>query len=481
MTDKAPSPGNPSGQPPRTPARKPLGTAALTAHILDAVTAREPVDPALGKPVGWVRAVREVARERPEAALKALEVLRRHFPDPVFAAAAERLKAGTSPRQPQLDARGAAEYLIATHAQGAAVEPDKARPAIWAEAIRGLIHAGQHEVVGHAIGPLSRQFPTPFFARTRHLMQVRQREENAPIQSAKRLRRYLEEAHARGRPVRAGRSSQTHWMTAMRALVKAGRLDVVTHALDPLASAYPGNPYLRNLQDMLSHLPDDSEHPTRFGEDGSLMQVVPFEGATILVVIFADTYASSLVHRWLHAAGVHAVYLRDTLPRLFTSGAPGLADGFDETIVALRALATSLGAKRIVFFGGSMWGYPAIRYALEMEGARALAYSPLTYIEEERIDFVIERARERGMTRVTAQDVRAIDLAPHVQGGGGRAAIRILYGADNPHDRDQAERLKDCPAVTLEPLEGAKAHNMLNACLQDGSIRGHVAWLLDGD
>lgn len=203
-------------------------------------------------------------------------------------------------------------------------------------------------------------------------------------------------------------------------------------------------------------------------DDGSEMLVSPPGDTGLTVVAFGGGglrlgYNFEVIDSLCASHGASAIYCRDVSLRLFLSGLSSLGPSREETTAVLRAKLAELGTKRLVVLtssGGCMGGIPL---TLPLDPARYVLISPQTEIS---VAAVAPLGLSPAMLEVARRFEESyppvdLDLAGQFASGASARDIRISFGAANPYDRSQAERLAALPGVTLLPVEGWTEHGTM--------------------
>jgi hypothetical protein len=161
---------------------------------------------------------------------------------------------------------------------------------------------------------------------------------------------------------------------------------------------------------------------------------------------------------WLRPTGANIIYLRDFNSALYLQGLKSLGD-YRTTIGSLRTKLSELGTRKVVCIGYSGGVYGALLFGRDLPADLVLALSgPSTLdfglmdTEDRPVYAKIESLKGRGL-------IEYPDLARDYAAN--KVRVRYLYAELNDFDRQQAEHLRACPGVTLEPLAGAKRHFIL--------------------
>ena len=132
------------------------------------------------------------------------------------------------------------------------------------------------------------------------------------------------------------------------------------------------------------------------------------------------------------------------------------------TVHALRSTAEALGAGRMVCYGNSAGGYAALRYGLDLQAARILAFGPITTSS----DAVGEQLATRlGVTS-------GPDLRPLYEGAERRPRVRVVYGADHSRDAVQALHLAGIDDVILEAVPAWSGHDTFMNMIEQDRLPG---------
>jgi hypothetical protein len=167
--------------------------------------------------------------------------------------------------------------------------------------------------------------------------------------------------------------------------------------------------------------------------------------------------------RFLAALDVTGIYLRDFSRLLFLRVVASLADTYEGTQAAIRALVQSHGASGLRVTGISGGGLAAIRYGVELGASHVVSFSgdtnrrvkgTIATIEDADVKFIAWQVREK-----IHRDM--VDVGPLLRGRSNRPAITLVYGEAAEPDRDQATNLADIPGVRLHPVAGVAEHRAM--------------------
>jgi hypothetical protein len=273
----------------------------------------------------------------------------------------------------------------------------------------------------------------------------------------------------------------------VRVLQHLGRAKEAAAAMELALARAPGNELLWNwalgygyrtlAQARRAHLPDAIldgfaahlryapaadvlRRPVMTDVFGSDVIAAPAPDSKTLALVFtggSDSMSMPLpvFDRYLAAAGVTAVYLKDFQRLMYLKGIASLGDDLPSTVAALRQLQQRLGATRVCTIGDSAGGYAAIRYAVELDAACALSFGGDTSWSPGRGEFALFANRLRAHFPIDAMDLRSF-LAARQE----CARIVLVFGAEEARDKSHAEQLSGLPRVELRPVPGQNTHNI---------------------
>jgi len=181
-------------------------------------------------------------------------------------------------------------------------------------------------------------------------------------------------------------------------------------------------------------------------------------------------YPIRFVDAFCAATGAASLFLRDHSYRLFIGGVGSLAPDRAGTIKALRHELLALNTTRLIVVGQSSGGFSALSYGRELGAAAIYGFSIPSSIER-FLTGPDSRARALiGKLRRTfpPEDLDLRSILPALPL---RTPIELHYGADRDTDRGHAEDLEAMEGVSLHPMEGHNAHQVMPQLIADGRFQ----------
>ncbi|MCC7275277.1 MAG: hypothetical protein IT561_21595 [Alphaproteobacteria bacterium] len=237
---------------------------------------------------------------------------------------------------------------------------------------------------------------------------------------------------------------------------------------------------LAGLWTMVLHAPDAP--PGDFLDDPALdVQVAARAGARDVVFVFTGgahrfNAPVGLAHHWFGRLDASVVYLRDFGEMHYLTGIGSLGDGYRAAIGGLGRIAASLNATRVACAGSSSGSYGAMRYALDLGADRVLCLAGPSVLDESLPQLLARAARRGGAAEPI--DPARLDLAVLYAETARPPRLRILFGADNPLDRREAENMARVPGVELAAMPGVASHGVMPPLVADGTFDRHLDWLV---
>ncbi len=282
------------------------------------------------------------------------------------------------------------------------------------------------------------------------------------------------------------------WAAAVQLMLTQGELELAHWAVARLSKVFPDTPFFPNLDLLLGRTPPAEGLSPLAPDRGEAVLAARRPGAEATLLHFAGAgdvglgMPLPLVHRWLGLLDANVVYLRPFNEDYYLAGLPHFGSGIAAMVEGLKTLLRELGGRRIYCSGGSMGGFAAIRFGLELKADAILATGAQTIVGP---DF--DREGVRLNRRRLARDFpgAALDVAPLWEASAGHPRLMLIYGDCNWDDRLHAERMAGLPNVELRPVDGFDGHFIASELIRRGEylplLRGFVSgkppWRRDDD
>lgn len=291
----------------------------------------------------------------------------------------------------------------------------------------------------------------------------------------------IEAAVAEGRAPDFSVAGPGSWVLVLDRLLAAGKIEVVRAAAQHFHLAFPKSAYGRTLCSTLDRLPPATEVPPFADTRSKDFQVVTRERSETLALMFCDAthrfgIPLSLAHRFFGRMPATLAYLRDLERLLFLAGVPSLGASRAETLDAIRELAMSMGARRIVCLGNSGGTFAALLYGLELKADAVVGFAGPTNLSPaftENLRPVLLANRTQKLSLASK-----IDLRKAYSDADGPPRVALIYGNSNWDDRIQAEHMARLPSCLLRPIPGFKSHNVLLELIRRDQLQSLLDWVL---
>lgn len=211
--------------------------------------------------------------------------------------------------------------------------------------------------------------------------------------------------------------------------------------------------------------------------DGVLVR--PCEGATDALVVFTphdgDFWISiNLLHHYLKPFPWHIVYVRDAKGCFYMTGVNGLGEDYPACVAGLKNLLDGLGVKNTYCMGGSVGGYAALRYALDLDARAVLAFSGASTLEPSTWPEVYLPVLEPIRTQAPEM---AVEIDALYRQAKSRPRTLLCYGNKNEFDVRQASRMSDIEEVTHIQVDGYADHDTISYMVVNRKMDRIHAWL----
>jgi hypothetical protein len=284
------------------------------------------------------------------------------------------------------------------------------------------------------------------------------------------LAEVIRSAFATGATLDLSRAKPPNWADAIDVLMVRGDFDPACYAARQLAAANPNLTYPRKIIDLIDRLPPADATLLPFSDNPSEeIQIVKRDEANTVLFLFGDLFYrfgahTAAIHRWVGLLPVSLVYLRDFRRIFFLDGIPSLGLGRDATIAGLRDISAALGCDRILCFGYSMGAFAALHYALDLEADAAVAFGGVYKLPP----IVNSRAPAEYFRHPVCKKV--FDLRKLFEAASRSPKALIVYGEQNPRDRDSATYLGGLPSVRLHSVGDYPFHHLVAELIRRGEF-----------
>jgi hypothetical protein len=298
---------------------------------------------------------------------------------------------------------------------------------------------------------------------------------NVDIRRQRALVRKLEIAYSSGTvPAIVEHASPYQWANACQDLWNAGRIDIVEYVARYLHAIYPELTYLSTLVGLFDAVPRHLPAPLAFCDDPAAeIQIVRRPDCEAVLLCFCAQHGNlglpvNFVHQWLGRLPVSIVYIKDLRDLGGACGYATLGPDRKSALTALRRIASEVGGKRIYTLGFSLGGYPAMYYGLGLGAVAVLNLAGATDLTASFVDSFGLVGPGRLSIREAAPDY-ATNLRESYVSAAHKPRVLIAYGAGNPEDRGQAERMVGLPNVELMALDYG-GHNVIDRLIRRGKF-----------
>lgn len=238
----------------------------------------------------------------------------------------------------------------------------------------------------------------------------------------------------------------------------------------------------RNLYELLEILPArDKWRRSLIEDDGGDVIISQIGGSGTTILAFCgfgqqlfttlrafDTFAAS--------AGASVVYLRDASHLAFLRGVRSLGTDREKTLKALRQILVHLGTRRLVTFGCSGGGYPAVRYGIDIDADRIVVLSGAFGATSEARAAIADRRLEgfdqRVRRAVPENEIAFLDQLRESQPPEG---LHSYFGEEHVQDRANAMYLEGEPGVHLHAVPHWPHHNVFLPFLRSDGFSGMLS------
>jgi pimeloyl-ACP methyl ester carboxylesterase len=173
----------------------------------------------------------------------------------------------------------------------------------------------------------------------------------------------------------------------------------------------------------------------------------------------------NFIHQWLGRLPTSLVYIKDFRNLCGGCGFPSLGSDRTLAVAAFRYIARRLGGKKVYALGVSSGGYAAVYYGLELQAISILSFSGAVDYTPEFVNSLGPPSKDYLNLCRYAPDYLT-NLRDACASAAYKSRILIAYGAGQPRDRRQAERLARLPNVELVGVDYAQ-HNVVDPLIRE--------------
>lgn len=272
------------------------------------------------------------------------------------------------------------------------------------------------------------------------------------------------------------------WVEAINLQLLIGQIDVAEHGLLHLRARFPKVTYANRVGEILNKLPLAGD-PAPFEDDPTNdFQVIARERTSTALLLFCgDAHDVGLplavAHRWIGRLNASLIYLRDFRRHYFLEGVGSIGATREATIIGLRQVVSSLGAKRIACYGGSSGAFGALLYGLDLGAEVILCLAGTVNMMPQFNNFSIYERSARELSACLPN--APLDLRSVYAAASRPPRVRIIYGGDQWDDRIHAEYMGTLPCVSLEAVENCAEHNVIGELIRRGQFERTLDWLIE--
>ena len=194
------------------------------------------------------------------------------------------------------------------------------------------------------------------------------------------------------------------------------------------------------------------------------VQIVARDRAECALLLFCDAGHNLGIpvgdaHHLFARLNASLIYLRDFQHCYYVRGVSSLGTSYDETLLQLRHIVDSLGAKRILCCGCSAGVFGALSYGLDLQAEAVLCLAGATNLSP-AFNALSPLGQKASMLQAELPD-RELDLARRYAAASRQPRVRIVYGDSCWDDRLHAEFMGRLAGVTLQSLGNVDKHNIV--------------------
>jgi hypothetical protein len=272
------------------------------------------------------------------------------------------------------------------------------------------------------------------------------------------------------------------WSNALHETMVQGDLECAVHAATHISTAFPASEYSRNVRAIFDRMPPADDRLLPFRDNfASDVQVVHRPNADTVILLFSGFphllgVPLCAIHRWLGRLPASLIYLGDVRKLLYLEGVRSLGPNRETTLAVLREIIASLGGRRILCYGDSSGGFPALHYGLDLGAEAILGFGAVTNISLE-FNANLRQARLVGPLHGRLPGL-SIDLRALFGAARQPPRTLLVYSENNWDDRLHAWHLSSLSNVTLRKVPNYAKHNVTPELLRRDEYQSLLDWLV---
>lgn len=326
---------------------------------------------------------------------------------------------------------------------------------------------------------------TPMLA---YLGYIKAIEGHDPVNAAKRTEALLEQAQQiwpvellQTEAISGANTQKTHEAASLYLLIGKRFLDnrafdKAKAMLGKIPNSLPQGAKAREFEKVAGSLSlwvtyqDLTQSDSSFSETSSIVVYRSLTGSDQVVFVFTRassflTPAQSAMHLVLRTIGCNVVYILDANDSFFTTGPDW--ENHDQLKSRLRKAADELEATKIYTMGGSLGGYGALRFGVDMGANGVLVFSPIT--TPMRNSWSSTRSLFRNIQNDNPSFIP--DLDTYFATLKTLPDTTIVYGAKSPRDKVFAHALKGFSGVKFIEVPELGTHDSFRWSLANDKFK----------
>lgn len=170
------------------------------------------------------------------------------------------------------------------------------------------------------------------------------------------------------------------------------------------------------------------------------------------------------------------IYLRDHSQTWYHSGLSGISKSIDQTAHFLRRKIDEALVSKVIVIGNSMGGYAAILFGILLKADIVHAFSPHTFIHNEK--YIRSKEQIRNVHNNFSNEY--FDLGRVIKTHNNIGELNIYYDSKNKRDKKHAMHLKRIQNITFHSFSGG-GHRLIKLLKESGELNDIILSALNGD